>query len=121
MALIAGTLVAIRSSSSTQRVDRAERHIGHRSDNSEHDNNRRHHDDHKSCKHDDAAEQRRERPRPFYAAAAHEDVKLKATAALVNGDIGKTQVTFDQATVDAVRSLDPKAVADTIPNGLEPG
>ena len=58
---------------------------------------------------------------PFFAAAAHEDTKLKAAAALVNGDVGKTQVTFDQATVDAVRSLDPKAVADTIPNGLEPG
>ena len=45
---------------------------------------------------------------------------MTAAATLVNGGITKTEVTFDQATVDAVRSLDPKGVADTIPNGLEP-
>jgi len=58
---------------------------------------------------------------PFFAAAAHEDAKLKVAATLVNRGIGKTAVTFDQATVDAVHGLDPKAVSATIPNGIEPG
>jgi len=56
----------------------------------------------------------------FFAAAAASDQRLKAAAALVNGDISRTQLVVTRATAEAIAAAAPTAAAQAIPAGLPP-
>ena len=56
----------------------------------------------------------------YFAAAAAVDARLKDAAAAINGAIGKTTVTVDQSTLDAIEAANPVAAAKEIPSGLTP-
>jgi hypothetical protein len=57
----------------------------------------------------------------FFASAAASDQRLKAAAALVNGDISRTQLVVTRATEKAIAAAVPTASARAIPAGLPPG
>jgi hypothetical protein len=56
----------------------------------------------------------------YFSAAAELDLRLKAAAALANGNIGTTQVAITKATLDAIAAADPSSAAGDIPAGLTP-
>jgi hypothetical protein len=56
----------------------------------------------------------------YFAAATATDRLLRTGAAAVNGAIGKTQISVEQSTLDAIAAADPTAAAMKIPPGLAP-
>jgi len=57
----------------------------------------------------------------YFAAATRVDQRLRAAAAVINGDIGKTHLTVNHATRAAIAAADPTQAARAIPPGLTPG
>lgn len=55
----------------------------------------------------------------FFTAASQMDAALRAAAARVNDGVDVTMVRLEPQTVDAVRAIDRRAVAQTIPGGLD--
>ena len=56
----------------------------------------------------------------YFTAAQTVDTRLRAAAAVVNGDIGKTQLTVNRSTTDAIAAADPTGAAQAIPAGPTP-
>lgn len=56
---------------------------------------------------------------PFFRAARLVDARLKAAATLVNANIGANGIN-DQATLEAIRALNPDEAATAVPTGLPP-
>ena len=56
----------------------------------------------------------------YFSAAEATSQALAAAARKINGGVGRDQLSFDQATVDAVAAVDPAPAAKLIPAGLEP-
>jgi hypothetical protein len=57
----------------------------------------------------------------YFAAAANDDHLLKMAAEAVNAAIGKTQITIEQSTLDAIEAANPSPAAKEIPGGLTEG
>ena len=54
----------------------------------------------------------------YFAAAANDDHLLKVAAEAVNAAIGKTQITIQQSTLDAIEAANPSPATKDIPPGL---
>lgn len=48
------------------------------------------------------------------------DQQLRATATLINADIGPQALTFRPSTVAAIRAIEPVALTGAIPGGMQP-
>ncbi len=56
----------------------------------------------------------------YFTAVANIDQRLKAAAAVANGNIGATEITVSKATLDIIATADPTPAANDIPAGLPP-
>jgi hypothetical protein len=54
----------------------------------------------------------------FLAAAGRMDVQIRTAAALINTGIGPQSIRLTGATVEAVKAIDPQALARTIPGAM---